>query len=397
MDKLLTRRNGLVLAGIVLLSFNLRPTAVSVGPVLAEVTHGLRMSHVTAGLLTSLPVLAFACFGAVSPWLARRVGVHRVTLLALACVVVGLGGRAVAGGSATFLALSMLALAGMAAANVLLPSLVKLHFPDRVGRVTSLYTTALAVGLTSALMLTVPISRLTGSWRGGLGAWAVLGLLAALPWLGLVGHDRGLPPAAHDVRLADAARTRLGVAMALFFGLQSLQAYVIFGWFDQLWRDHGFSPTDAGFLVGLVGLTSIPMSFWLPAYLAHRADPRPAVLAVIALYPVGYVGLLLSPHTWAVVWAVVIGVATATFPMILVLIGLRSRTPSGTAALSGVTQSAGYLVAAAGPFSIGLIYDATGGWTWPLWFLIGLTVPMLGLGSYVARPVFVEDQLRARA
>ena len=44
------------------------------------------------------------------------------------------------------LALSLLALGGMATANVLLPSLVKLHFPDRVGLMTSIYSTALAIG-----------------------------------------------------------------------------------------------------------------------------------------------------------------------------------------------------------------------------------------------------------
>ena len=51
------------------------------GPVLAEVRAGLGMSSVTAGLLTSLPVLAFAVFGALAPWLAATVGVHRVTAL----------------------------------------------------------------------------------------------------------------------------------------------------------------------------------------------------------------------------------------------------------------------------------------------------------------------------
>ncbi len=70
----------LLLAGLLLLAVNLRPAAVSVGPVLAEVREGLAMSTLTAGLLTSLPVLAFAGFGALAPQLARRIGVHRVTL-----------------------------------------------------------------------------------------------------------------------------------------------------------------------------------------------------------------------------------------------------------------------------------------------------------------------------
>jgi CP family cyanate transporter-like MFS transporter len=354
------------------------------------------MSTVAAGLLTSLPVLAFAGFGALAPQLARRLGVHRVTLAALLLVAGGLAARSVAPGPATFLVLSMVALAGMAVANVLLPSLVKLHFPDRIGRVTALYTAALALGLTGALTLTVPIAETAGGWRLGLAAWAVIAVLAALPWLRLVGHDKHLDPGPQDVTLSEVARTRLGLGMALFFGLQSMHAYAIFGWFAQLWRDQGYSPTSAGLLVGIVAATSVPLSLWLPAAAARRNDQTTILLAVMACYPVAYVGLMLAPHDLAVVWAVLAGAATCTFPLILTLIGLRSRTPAGTAALSGFTQSAGYLLAALGPFTVGALYGATGGWTAPLWFLIVLTVPQAFVGWYVARPAYVEDQLGVR-
>ena len=385
-----------MLAGMVLLALNLRPAAVSVGPVLAEVRAGLGMSAVSAGLLTSLPVLAFAVFGALAPALARLAGVHRVTLGALLAVVVGLAGRAAIGHEPAFLALSMLALAGMAMANVLLPSLVKLHFPDRIGRVTSIYTTALAVGLTAAITLTVPIAHTFGGWRAGLAAWALVAAAAAVPWLGLVAHDRHLDAPTHTIRFADVARTRLGLAMALVFGLQSLQAYAVFGWFAQLWRDHGYTAGEAGLLVGLVAAVSIPLSLWVPAAAARRADQRGLLLAVMSCYPVGYVGLMVAPHDLAILWALLIGVGGVTFPIVLTLIGLRSRTPAGTAALSGLTQSLGYLIAVVGPFAVGAIYDATGGWTWPLVLLTALTLPQIAVGLYVGRPAYIEDQLPAR-
>src|SRR3954453_17645277 len=81
------RRTLLVLAGLVLLSFNLRPAAVSVGPVLEEVRRGLALSGPEAGLLTSLPVLAFAVVGALAPTFARAVGLHRATGAGLVAVV----------------------------------------------------------------------------------------------------------------------------------------------------------------------------------------------------------------------------------------------------------------------------------------------------------------------
>jgi MFS transporter, CP family, cyanate transporter len=185
--------------------------------------------------------------------------------------------------------------------------------------------------------------------------------------------------------------------MALFFGFQSLQAYVIFGWFATLWRDSGFSATDAGLLVGLLAATAIPLSLWAPTRLARSADPRALLFAIMACYLVGYAGMLVAPHSLAVLWAVVIGAGTTTFPLILTLVGLRARTPEGTAALSSVTQSVGYLIAATGPFTFGALHDATDGWTWPLALLLATALPLFALGAYVVRPVAVEDQLSRRA
>ncbi len=386
-----------MLLGLVLLSLNLRPAAVSVGPVLTEVRDGLGMSAASAGLLTSLPVIAFALFGAMAPAVARRFGPHRVTLVALLTGAAGLLGRALVHQEAAFLGLSFAALGGMAMANVLIPSLVKRHYPDRIGSMTAVYTTALAIGLTSALVLTVPIADAFGSWRAGLGAWAFLAVVAALPWLGLARQDAPDPSAPTAprkvVRFVEVARTRLGWAMAGLFGLQSLQAYAVFGWFATLWRDAGYSAAQAGALVGLVAASSVPLSAVVPRLVARPGNQGRVLVVVMLLYPVAYAGLAVAPYSLAVLWAVVLGAATTTFPMVLTLIGLRAATPEGTAALSSFTQATGYLLAAVGPFGVGVLHEASGGWTVPLVALAVLVVPMLGLGLHVARPAVLEDQL----
>jgi MFS transporter, CP family, cyanate transporter len=383
----------LVLVGVLVLGFNLRPAAVSIGPVLPEVTAELEMGPLEAGILTALPVVAFGLFGAMAPMLARRAGVHRVPLLALLAVVGGLAGRAVAEESLVFLALSVVALAGMAASNVLLPSLVKLHFPDRIGFVTSLYTTALAIGLTSASALTVPIGEQLGTWRWGLGVWAVTAAVAAVPWLLLLRHDATPREPDQGVSLGQVARTRLGWAMALVFGLQSAQAYTMFGWFAQLYRDAGFTATTAGLLLGVITGISIPISLWAPAAAARAPDQRRLMLGLIACYPVGYLGLLFFPREGAWLWALLVGVAAGVFPVVLTLIGLRSRTASGTAALSGFTQGVGYAVSVIGPLGTGLLYAATGGWTVPLLALTAMAAVTGALATVVARPGYVEDEL----
>jgi CP family cyanate transporter-like MFS transporter len=385
-----------VLVGIVVLAFNLRPAAVSVGPVLDEITRTLGMSGATAGLLTTLPVLAFASFGALAPELARRVGVHRITLVALVAVVLGLSVRSRTDNVWLFLLMSLVALSGMATANVLLPSLVRLHFPTRVGMVTSLYTTSLAIGLTSASVFTVPISEQLGSWRWGLFTWAVAAGVAALPWIGLLRHDRAPEAQPHTVTLRQVARTRLGWAMAAFFGLQSLQAYSIFGWFAQVYRDAGFSPSKAGLLLGVITAMSIPLSFMIPSLASRLHNQSWLIIGLVSCYPVGYLGLIFAPVAGAWLWAMLVGTAASVFPLVLALIALRARTSEGTAALSGFTQSVGYLIAAVGPFGVGVMYEATGGWTLPLSVLCVLVLGQLVAGLTVARPSYIEDQLPAK-
>jgi CP family cyanate transporter-like MFS transporter len=395
-------QRALVVVGIIVLAFNLRPAAVSVGPVLDEVREGLGLNAGETGLLTALPVLSFAIFGALAPRFARAVGMHRVTLLALAALTAGLWLRSRADTPIVFLLLSFVSLAGMAVANVVLPSLVKLHFPDRVGLLTSLYSTFLALGLTSASVLTVPIAQ-HGSdggpidWRLGIGTWAATAAIAALPWFALLRHDHKDTGQPRHLRLAEVARTRLGWVMAGFFGLQSLQAYVIFGWFAKVYRDAGFGASTAGLLLGVATGISIPLSFVIPSLTAKVRDQRVLLSAVMVFYPIGYLGLLIAPVEGAWVWAVAVGIGTCTFPFILTLIGLRARTPEGTAVLSGFTQSVGYLVSVVGPFGVGILHDATDGWTVPLWVLLGLCVPQYVLGLVASRPAYLEDELASVA
>ena len=157
----------MLVAAMLLAAVNLRTAVTSVGPVLDEVSTGVGLSGGTAGLLTTLPVLSFALLGSLTPRLARRYAERRVLCASLLLMAAGLLARSLVSAAVPFLLLSVVALAGGAMGNVLLPVLVKRHFPDRIGPLTAAYTTALAVGLTASAALTVPLAAL----RGGPGEW----------------------------------------------------------------------------------------------------------------------------------------------------------------------------------------------------------------------------------
>ncbi len=411
----------LVAVAIAALALNLRPVVNSVGSLLPEIRDSLRLSATTAGALTSLPPLCFALLGLAAPVLAGRFRPHIVVFGALTAMTAGQLVRVIGASVPLLFGGSLLALAGLALCNVLLPSLIRRYFPTRIGTMTAVYTTSLAIGATSSSAFSIPIERgLGGDWRAGLGSWGVAAGVALVPWvLMLREHRRGridgrvgaAPPggtvkpvgtvgavgtigATGAVPVRRLLRSRLAWFMSVFFGLQAAQAYIVTSWLAQILVDSGIGERSAGYAVGVFAGLGIPGSALIPALLG-RQSRLPVIVSVLGgCYLAGYLGLLLNPAGGMWAWAVLIGVGSGTFPLVLTLIAIRARTPEGVAALSAFTQSVGYLIAAAGPVAIGALHDVAGGWSWPILTLMVSAVMMVGVGLQVARPQVVEDGLR---
>ncbi|MFG1867628.1 MFS transporter [Micromonospora arborensis] len=388
----------LVLVGMLLVALNLRAVVTSLGALLDEVRDGLGLSGATAGLVTTLPTIAFAGLGALTPWLVRRVAPARVLVVAMLALAVGQVLRATTDSAWIFVLTSALALAGIAVANILLPMLVKQHFPHRTGLVTGAYTMALTLGTTVAAASAVPIAHAFGSWRAGLGIWAVMAAVAVLPWVPLALRSRAAARRATSTAAATApvrvrpARTRLGWAMAVYFGAQSLSGYAIMGWLAQLFRDAGYQPESAGLLLAGVTALGVPIALLMPTVAGRMATLRPLVLGMTAASTLAYLGLALAPHGAALLWVILLAIGQGAFPMILTAIGLRARTAEGTVALSAFAQSTGYVIAALGPLMVGILYEVTGGWTAPIGFLLGALAVQTAAGLAIARPRYVEDE-----
>ena len=172
----------LLVSGIVLLAANLRPALTSVAPLIGQIRTNTGISNGVAGLLTTLPLLAFGVLSPTVPWLARRFGMERLLLASLLVLALGILLRS-AGVAALFLGTAVLG-AAITVGNVLLPGLVKRKFPERAGLMTSVYSTAMGISAALAAGASVPVARLTGmGWRGALALWALPAFLAAVAWL----------------------------------------------------------------------------------------------------------------------------------------------------------------------------------------------------------------------
>jgi MFS transporter, CP family, cyanate transporter len=390
------RQSWLLLAALVLTGLSMRTAVTSVGAVLDDLQSGLHAGSGVAGVITTLPVICFAALGSATPRLSHRFGAHRLLVVAMLVMTLGLVLRAVAGSIGIFLLLSVLALAGGAISNVLLPSLVKQHFPDRIGPMTALYVTALATGATAGAGLSVPIGSAGGSWRIGLGGWGVLSAVAILPWLPTLRADRpGTDPTEPHAPLRSLLRSRTAWALTGFFAGQSIQAYIAFGWFTRYLTAHGVSHGTAGGMVALFAAIGIPVSLVAPRVATHLQ--RRVILGFCACNAVAYVGLALAPASGGWVWMVLVGIGGGTFPIALALIGLRARSAATTAALSAFVQAIGYVVAGLGPLLFGAFYGATGSWALPLTVLFAalLATAVTAFPSTADR--YVDDELTPRS
>ncbi|KQA07728.1 MFS transporter [Brucella abortus] len=168
-------------ASLVLIAANLRPVFSSVSVLLPEIIQATGMSSVSAGVLTTLPVVCLGAFAPFAPRLAQRFGAERTLLFVLIVLTVGTAIRGL--GTQSFLYMgAALAGAAIAVGNVLLPGVVKRDFPKTAAIMTGLYTMALCAGAASAAGFTIPIKNMLGcSGCAGLCALAAAGAARQAP------------------------------------------------------------------------------------------------------------------------------------------------------------------------------------------------------------------------
>jgi CP family cyanate transporter-like MFS transporter len=384
----------LLVLGFVLLAANLRPALTSLAPLIGQIRTDTGTSNGVAGLLTTLPLLAFSVLSPIAPRLARWFGMERMLLVSMLVLAVGILLRSAGAVAALFVGTVILG-AAIAVGNVLLPSLVKREFPERVGLMTSIYSAALGFSAAIAAGASFPIAQQTGiGWQGSLALWALLALVAAAAWLPQIRSARPANASAETSQgVSGLWRSPLAWQVTLFMGLQSLAYYVVLTWLPEILQEvGGMSASLAGWMLALAQVVGIASMFLAPVLADRRPSQYGIVLAAVALAGAGTLGLLVAASTATALWVVLLGLGQgACFSLALTFFALRAPDSEHSAALSGMAQSIGYLLATVGPFLFGVLRDVTQAWTVPLVLLFAVAVCLLITGLGAARDVHVAS------
>ncbi|MFB7249123.1 MFS transporter [Microbacterium sp. NPDC056234] len=423
----LWRGRALAVVGILLCAFSLRSAVASLSPLIDQISAEFPLSPTVLGLIGTAPPVCFAIFGLATPQLERRLGLERVTVIALGAIAAGLVLRGFSVDAVTLLLTTALIFAGVGMGNILLPPLVKKHFPDRLGLMMTLYTTAMSLSTFLPPLVAVPVAD-AASWRVSLGVWGVFAIAGVIPWIIMLVRERGavaavgVAPIRDDLAgageldpvvlstgpiavvptssriFARLARLPLAWSLAIVFGTSSTMAYVSFAWLPSIVTDlAGVSAATAGLLLSLFAFMGLPASLLVPVLVVRFQATRPLFIVAAVSGIVGVAGLLFWANEVTVwLWITLFGIVGAMFPLALVLISIRARTPESAVALSSFVQSAGYIMAAAFPFTIGLLHDATDAWTVPLLVIVAVLVVSIPFGIIAGRRRTVEDEWEQR-
>ncbi len=361
----------LLIAGIVLIGFNLRPALSGVGPLIAMIREATGLSNSMLGLLTTLPLVAFGVLSTLTPLFTRRFGIEKTLSGALLLLTTGIVLRAFGYIPLLFLGTILLGIA-IAFGNVLLPALVKRDFDKRSGFMTSLYSGMMGVGAALAAGLSVPIAEsFPGSWKTSLGIWGLFSFVAFLVW---ISQNKFSVPTnskrSFKKAMKDLGSNSLAWNVALFLGLQSIAFYVILAWLPDILISKGFSNSEAGWYLSLSQVTGVLGSVLVPVVAAKKDDQRKYISVLILLEALSLIGLWLGTNATVFLWVSGIGFSLGgSFGLALLFIVLRSSDSETATELSGMSQSIGYLLAATGPILIGAVFDVTGDWDTALYIL----------------------------
>ena len=385
----------MILLGILFISFNLRAPITAVGSVVEMIQQEYNLSNAAAGFITTLPLVAFAIVSPFVSTLSGKIGHAKTMFLGLILILLGEVCRSYTGSAGLFIGTAIIGV-GIAIGNVIIPGIIKLYFSERVGFVTSIYTSGMCIFAAVGAGVSIPLAKGAGlGWKHTLAVWFFLTLVTILIWL---------PQTKEKVQSSNASGKKssgssiwaspLAWWVTLFMGIQSLLFYSLVAWLPTIVMSKGLSESFAGNMALLFQLMAIPATLVIPTLCDKMKNQRILVYVVCVIYAAGMT-LFLTGNSALIMTAAVVLMSIGmggSISLSIAFISLRSPNSQRAAQLSGMSQSAGYLFAALGPIFTGFIYDLKSTWSIPVTLFIVLIACLAFCGTFAGNGTISESK-----
>ncbi|MFD2201523.1 CynX/NimT family MFS transporter [Shivajiella indica] len=384
----LYQKNWVLFLGILLVSFNLRPSITAVGPLIPLIREDLGLSNGWAGFLTTLPLVTFATFSLFSASIGKKLGNPLAILLALILILMGTLIRVLGRADILFIGTGLTGI-GIVICNVLLIPLIKNRMPSKIGIVTASYTTGMTLFAAIASGVSAPLAIDLGfGWKGSLLSWAVLLIFGIIIWIPQLRFKAAPRTFFGEEIKVNVWKTQLGWQVSLFMGVQSLLYFTLISWLPDMMMSRGLSAVEAGLLVSIMQIIGLLGAFFAPIIAVRFKDQIGIVWVLGLMYIFGFLSLF-SLNLWInFTGLTLVGISLgSSVSLAYTLIGLRTKNERTTASLSGMVQSSGYYLAALGPLLFGVAFDIYHDWNFLIYLMLTCSVLFIYFGSKSGKAV----------
>lgn len=378
------KKNTYLLMAILIVGFGLRPSITGLGSLVKLIKPDMGLGDTAAGLLTTIPMIAFALFSPLTAKLNNKMGTGNTLFCGFGLIIIGCVVRSYLGLVGLFAGTLLIGI-GISFGNVLMPAIIKTEFPQTFGFVTALNSAALAISSGIASGVNYPLATDMGlGWRNTLCLWAVLVVVCALVWFPVrkVGVETNQPKGSHSLM-----KNKIAWSVTLFLGLSALLFYSCMSWLSTIFQFKGLDAATAGYYVSAFQLMGILSSFAIPALAAKHEDQRKVTFGILSIFLVGIVMIALTTDpALLLIGAMLAGLAcNGCFALSMTFIGFRASNGGDAARLSSMSQGFGYVIAACGPLGMGFIFQQSDDWNVNLWIIAILIVSMMAVSTVCAR------------
>ena len=354
----------IILLGIIFLGMILRTPITSVGAIIGPLKKLLEINNTIAGLITTIPLIAFAIFSPLVAKISNKIGLEKTLYLAAIVTSIGLLLRFYINTSVFFVTTFIIGV-GITVGNVLLPGLTKKYFPENLGVMTGFYAVVMNISASIAAGISYPIlnTNIGGEkFSAGLAVniWLIISLINIIIYSVIIKNNKVEKIDNKKIGSKGYLKSLKMWSVMLSMGLQSALFYCSVSWFAEIMISKGFTPSEAGLLLSISQFAQFPSTFLVPV-LAEKIKNRLIIPIFITMgYIVSLIGMIHIHGNFSLMIIYIVLFALAgggSFSYVMYLFSAKSKNEEEAADVSGLAQAGGYWLAAIFPPLLGYIRD----------------------------------------